>query len=184
MSQYHDILKVSPSASQEEIKKAFRRRALECHPDRADEEKKEEAQEEFRRVREAFEILSDDEERQPRDASGGDDPHVRSGRTRRSYKEQWRKHKNRRVHVGKDIVENVQGLSGEYELIRQKNTVTIPSGALLGVSAFLYNPMTMHGTGVFLFDALLAGLVGSVYGFAVGSLWAYVDLFLNDVSGR
>ncbi|PSQ90786.1 MAG: molecular chaperone DnaJ, partial [Bacteroidetes bacterium QS_4_64_154] len=33
MSTYHEILGVGPEASQEEIKNAFRRRALECHPD-------------------------------------------------------------------------------------------------------------------------------------------------------
>lgn len=182
MSQYHDILRVSPGASQEEIKEAFRERALECHPDRATEGKKEEAQEEFRRVREAFEILSDDEEKRPRDVNGDvdDEENADTRPRRRSYKEAWRKHKNQRVHVGKDIIENVRGLAGEYRLIRQKNAMTIPVGALLGAITFLYDPGTMHGTGIALFDVLLAGLVGSVYGFAAGSLWAYLDLFLQD----
>lgn len=186
MSQYHEILKVRPGASQEEIKSAFRKRALECHPDQAEEGRKEEAQEEFRRVREAFEVLTGEKEPRThhtrRRSNTTAEEHTSRGaqRTRRSYKEEWRKYKDRRVQVGRDIVENVSGLSGEYERIRRKNTVTVPCGALLGGVLFLYNPMAVYGTGFFLVDVLLSSLVGGVYGFAAGSMWAYVELFLAD----
>lgn len=180
MSRYHDILGVHPGASQEEIKNAFRRRALECHPDRADDGQKEEAEQEFIRVREAFEILSDEEDREPRDRSDGNDSSRRSRGRRRSYKDAWKKYKDQRVYVGRDIVENVRGLSSEYDLIRRKNSFTIPICSLLCVLLFLFNPMAMYGTGIFLIDVVLCGLIGSVYGFALGSVWGYLDLFWKD----
>lgn len=186
MSHYHDILGVRPGASQEEIKNAFRERALECHPDRAEDGQKKEAQEEFVRVREAFEILSDDKERRGRDTSStnGTGTAGRSGRTHRPYKEEWRKYKNQKVHIGKDIVDNVRGLSNEYDLIRQKNWITVPVCSLAGAVLYLYDPMTIYGTGIFFVDVLLCGLVGSVYGFAVGSIWAYVNLFFKDAASE
>ena len=180
MSTYHDILGVSPGASEEEIKHAFRRRALECHPDQAAEGEKEQAQEEFLRVREAFEILSGDEDDwSRRSRSDADEEEAASGGRgrRRSYAERWRSAE--RVRVSKDVVDRVQGLSGEYRLIRQKNKITIPVCAVLTVSVFLYDPLTMHGTGLFLVDFLLCGLVGSAYGFALGSMWAYLEIFLS-----
>ncbi|GEM_PF-2851298 len=186
MSTYHDILGVSPEASQEEIKAAFRERALECHPDRANEENKDAAQEEFVRVREAFEILSDENDRRkPRGGSrsnGDADSREEGGRPRsrnshRSYKERWQSAE--KVRVSKDIVDRVGGLSSEYRRVREKNRITIPLCALASILVFLYDPLMMYGTGVFLVDFALCGLVGSVYGFALGSIWAYLDIFLR-----
>jgi len=182
MSTYHDILGVNPGASQEEIKHAFRRRALECHPDQADEGEKEAAQQEFVRVRKAFEILSNGEDRRrpkdDNDESRADDAASRSRGPRRSYKEKWRNAK--KVRVSKDIVDRVQGLSREYRRVRQKNKITVPACALVTASVFLYDPVMMYGTGIFLVDLLLCGLVGSVYGFALGSVWAYAEIFLGQ----
>ncbi len=180
MSIYHDILGVNPGASQEEIKHAFRRRALECHPDQAEEGEKEEAQREFLRVREAFEILTDSkDERWSRSARNEDESKDGSsgGRgRRRSFAERWRSAE--KVRVSKDIVDRVQGLSGEYRLIREKNKITIPVCAALTASVFLYDPLTMHGTGLYLLDVLLVGLIGSACGFTLGSMWAYVEILL------
>jgi len=178
MSTYHDILGVSPGASQEEIKHAFRRRALECHPDQADEGEKERAQEEFLRVREAFEILRGDEQGWSRTSRSEDEEDASSGGRgrRRSYAERWRSAE--KVRVSKEVVDRVSGLSGEYRLIRERNKVTVPVCAVLTASVFLYDPLTMHGTGLFWVDFLLCGLVGSAYGFALGSTWAYLEIFL------
>lgn len=182
MSRYHDILGVPPEASQAEIKAAFRERALETHPDRADEGEKKAAQEEFLQVREAFEILSDAENGHWSNdsdiASDDNDASSPSRGRRRSYKERWRNAK--KVRVSKDIVDRVQGLSGEYRHVRRKTKITVPVCAVLTMLVFLYDPLTMHGTGVFLVDFFLCGLVGSVYGFALGSIWAYLDIFLSD----
>lgn len=53
MDQYYQTLGINPGASQEEIKKAYRKRALETHPD-----KNNGKDEEFKKVSEAYEILS------------------------------------------------------------------------------------------------------------------------------
>ncbi|PSQ95314.1 MAG: molecular chaperone DnaJ [Bacteroidetes bacterium SW_11_64_17] len=163
------------------IKSAFRRRALECHPDQVEEGEKESAQEEFLRVREAFEALSDGEDRNwTSEAENGTETEEESGRTRgsrRSFKERWRNAK--KVRVSKDIVDRVQGLSGEYRLVRQKNKITVPVFAVLTASMFLYDPLAIHATGLFLVDVLLCGLVGSTYGFAIGSIWAYAEIYLG-----
>ena len=56
----YDILGVSKTASQEEIKKAFRDKAKILHPDTiTDESKKKEMEEQFKKVNEAYSILSD-----------------------------------------------------------------------------------------------------------------------------
>ena len=62
---YYEILGVSKSASADEIKKAFRRLAIEHHPDKqgGDETK-------FKEVNEAYEILKDDKKRQRYDQFG------------------------------------------------------------------------------------------------------------------
>lgn len=58
---YYDRLDVDPSASQEEIRRAYRRLARETHPDRNPGD--EEAEERFRRVKEAYDVLGSPVER-------------------------------------------------------------------------------------------------------------------------
>lgn len=57
---YYDILGLSKTASEEEIKKAYRKKALQFHPDKS---KDENSEEKFKEVGEAYEILSDSEKR-------------------------------------------------------------------------------------------------------------------------
>lgn len=66
-SDYYAILGVVKSASQEEIKKAYRKLALQYHPDR---NKTKEAEEKFKEITKAYEVLSDPQKRQTYDQFG------------------------------------------------------------------------------------------------------------------
>ena len=68
MKDYYDTLSIPKSASPEEIKKAYRKKALECHPDRNPNDPKAEAT--FKRVSEAYEVLSDENKRRVYDQYG------------------------------------------------------------------------------------------------------------------
>lgn len=70
-SDYYDILGVSKGASADEIKKAYRKQALEWHPDRHKDEK-EAAEKRFKEINEAYQILSDSQKRQAYDQFGHD----------------------------------------------------------------------------------------------------------------
>jgi DnaJ-class molecular chaperone len=63
---YYKILNVSRDASAEDIKKAFRRLAMQYHPDR-NEENAREAGEKFKEINEAYEVLGDDYKRRQYD---------------------------------------------------------------------------------------------------------------------
>lgn len=67
---YYKILGVSKSASEKEIKKAYRQQALKYHPDRNKGEKS--AEEKFKAVSEAYAVLSDPEKRKQYDMFGAD----------------------------------------------------------------------------------------------------------------
>lgn len=72
---YYKTLGVSENASQEEIKSAYRKLALKWHPDRwatGTEEEKKKAEDEFKKVAEAYGVLGDEEKRRQYD-SGVDD---------------------------------------------------------------------------------------------------------------
>src|SRR3712207_9549254 len=64
---YYEVLGVGRSASEDEIRKAYRRLALQYHPDR---NKDAGAAEQFKEVKEAYEILSDGEKRSMYDRFG------------------------------------------------------------------------------------------------------------------
>ena len=73
---YYEVLGVNKSASADELKKAYRKAAIEHHPDRGGDEAK------FKEINEAYEVLKDDKKRQRYDqfghagvgGNGGGDP--------------------------------------------------------------------------------------------------------------
>lgn len=68
MADYYDTLEVPKTASQEEIKKAYRKQALKFHPDRNPGDAK--AEKQFKDIAEAYEVLSDEKKRQLYDRHG------------------------------------------------------------------------------------------------------------------
>ena len=71
---YYEVLGVDKGASDKEIKKAYRRMAMKYHPDRNPDDKN--AEEHFKEVNEAFEVLSDNQKKAAYDQYGhaGVDP--------------------------------------------------------------------------------------------------------------
>jgi len=68
---YYDILGVSKNASQDEIKKAFRKKARQYHPD-VNKDNPKEAEEKFKEANEAYEVLSDETKKAQYDQFGHD----------------------------------------------------------------------------------------------------------------
>lgn len=84
---YYDTLGVSRDASADEIKKAYRKKAKELHPDRNPDDPNAEA--EFKKVSEAYEALKDPQKRAEHDFGGGsagfdpfDHPYMRRAKSR------------------------------------------------------------------------------------------------------
>ncbi|PTX59531.1 molecular chaperone DnaJ [Kordia periserrulae] len=65
---YYEILGISKGASAAEIKKAYRKKAIQYHPDKNPDDK--EAEEMFKKAAEAYEVLSDDDKRARYDQYG------------------------------------------------------------------------------------------------------------------
>ena len=76
---YYEVLGLQKGASVDDIKKAYRKLALKYHPDRNPDNK--EAEEKFKEVAEAYEVLSDEEKRSRYDQFGfaGVDPNYGAG---------------------------------------------------------------------------------------------------------
>ncbi len=80
---YYKILGVDKRASQEEIKKAYRKLAIKLHPDKNPGNK--EAEEKFKQISEANEVLSDPEKRKKYDALGENWKHFQQAGTDRGF---------------------------------------------------------------------------------------------------
>lgn len=66
---YYELLGVSKTASSDEIKKAYRKQALEWHPDRHKDDK-EMAEKRFKEINEAYQVLSDPQKKSAYDQYG------------------------------------------------------------------------------------------------------------------
>ncbi|MDO5342128.1 MAG: DnaJ domain-containing protein, partial [Bacteroidia bacterium] len=65
---YYEVLEVQKNATADEIKKAYRKKALQYHPDRNPGDK--EAEEKFKEAAEAYSVLSDENKRARYDRFG------------------------------------------------------------------------------------------------------------------
>ncbi len=76
---YYQVLGLQKNASEDEIKKAYRRSAMKHHPDRNPDNKQ--SEEKFKEIKEAYEILSDPQKRAAYDQFGhaGVDPSMGGG---------------------------------------------------------------------------------------------------------
>jgi len=79
--EYYELLEVSEDASQEQIKKAYRKKAKKYHPDSNSEEADEEK---FKKINKAYDVLSDEEKRKKYDRFGkqGVEGHADRGQRR------------------------------------------------------------------------------------------------------
>jgi len=78
---YYETLGVPKNASDDEIKKAYRKLAMKHHPDRNHGDTSKDAEAKFKEVKEAYEMLSDGQKRAAYDQYGhaGVDPNMRGG---------------------------------------------------------------------------------------------------------
>ena len=79
---YYEVLGLQKGASEDEIKKTFRKLAMKYHPDRNPDDKA--AEEKFKEINEAYAVLSDAEKKEKYDRFGhaGVDPNAGFGQGR------------------------------------------------------------------------------------------------------
>ena len=71
--EYYKILELQNNASDEEVKKAYKKMAIKYHPDKhanSNEEEKKQAEEKFKKIAEAYEVLTNKEKHIPSFAQG------------------------------------------------------------------------------------------------------------------
>uniref|UniRef100_A0A8C2BH15 DnaJ heat shock protein family (Hsp40) member B6b n=2 Tax=Cyprinus carpio TaxID=7962 RepID=A0A8C2BH15_CYPCA len=78
MGDYYEVLGVTRNASHDDIKKAYRKKALKWHPDK-NPNNKEQADKMFKEISEAYEVLSDENKRRRYDTYGKEDLSHRGG---------------------------------------------------------------------------------------------------------
>ena len=69
MTNYYDLLGVAKDASQSDIKKAYRKKAMKWHPDK-NQNNREEAEQKFKEIGKAYNVLSDENSRRNYDQFG------------------------------------------------------------------------------------------------------------------
>lgn len=86
MNDYYSTLGISKNATQEEIKKAYRNLAFKYHPDRNPNDK--EAEEKFKKISEAYNVLGDEKKRADYDRFGSSS-YSSSGYSQNSYQNSY-----------------------------------------------------------------------------------------------
>lgn len=93
MSNYYEILGVTKTSTNEEIKKAYKKKATKYHPDKnvgKSEAEKQKNEEEFKKINEAYETLSDDKKRKAYDESlEPKHNYYRNSSSNKNWEEEW-----------------------------------------------------------------------------------------------
>lgn len=122
MKDYYSTLGVDSKASQDDIKKAFRKLSMKYHPDKngGDDTK-------FKEINEAYSVLSDDEKRSQYDLSrnGG-------GGFFNGFNGIWRRASNVTVNVTIDIEDAYYGCKKTVPIFGKVYSVDIPKGTTNG----------------------------------------------------
>ena len=146
-TELYDRLGVSPSSSQEEIKQAFRRRAMVVHPDKGGDA------EEFKRLNEAYETLSDAGKRAQYDRFGSVGAQPASFEGMGSFADVFRSFENSFgnrfftrplvAQVEVSLEDLFKGKKVSIVISRQKSiSVVIPPGARHGQQIILKGEVT------------------------------------------
>jgi curved DNA-binding protein len=100
---YYKILGITKDASQEEVKKAFRKLAVKYHPDKNPGDKK--AEEKFKEANEANEVLGDPEKRKKYDELGAN---------WKQYEQQGSPYRGQQYSGGQRYHDFGEGFGGEF----------------------------------------------------------------------
>jgi DnaJ family protein B protein 4 len=79
MADYYKVLGIDKKATDDDIKKAYRKLALKWHPDKHKDKLKDEATKKFQEISQAYDILSDSEKRKQYDMYGIDFENMNNG---------------------------------------------------------------------------------------------------------
>jgi len=116
---FYDILQINKNASKEEIKKSYKKLALQYHPDK---NKDEDAIDKFKEIAEAYDTLNDDEKRKNYDMFGNNDEQF-SGDPFSAFNDIFNQHMSSFMNMNmnyekeiniSDILSNLAGFSNSY----------------------------------------------------------------------
>jgi len=151
MKEYYKILQVDEKATQDEIKKSFKKLAHKYHPDKNTDN---EAKEKFMKIQEAYEVISDPEKRSNYDAFGTAEPQYRNPFGNDPFSDMFnnfthqrprKKAGNIQLHISLKFEEAVSGKDLDIELkVREKCSSCHGTGNQGGQKIFC---PTCSGTG-------------------------------------
>lgn len=196
-SDYYKILEISRNATKDDIKQAYRKLAMLYHPDRASAGMKKINEEKFKRIAEAYAILSNDEKKAQYDESElGREKRINTERERRVWEERIRTESGNGRMAGQNRVYVYKTSPGHGNffsvillcagLIVLGNTI-IAAIAVGIISSFILMKIakiTNHGSFI-LFVMILIGLVAlglnTIAAIAAGVIFTLVAIIFRYI---